>query len=88
MAMEKYDIDKAAFEARFAGWFRENRPKLGSQTKWVILMGVSENTVRNWEQGVHTPEGYYMVRILELLDATIEDVLSFEAKRRYLKAVS
>lgn len=46
------------FEVRTANDVVRVRGKLGlSQTKFAALLGISENTLQNWEQGRRQPTG-------------------------------
>ena len=46
------------FEVRTANDVVRVRGKLGlSQTKFAALLGISENTLQNWEQGRRRPTG-------------------------------
>jgi putative transcriptional regulator len=51
-------------EVRTANDVGRGRGKLGlSQTKFAALLGVSENTLQNWEQGRRQPTGPAKVRL-------------------------
>ena len=37
-------------------------------------IGVSEKTIRNWENGISVPSGKYIVPLLECYECTWEDI--------------
>ena len=89
-----YELERERFEAQWPLWFSAHRREYGSLSKWAITLGTTIQSVTNWskpaERGGNVPKGYYMVRILYLLDADYFDVLEHDAtedKRRHLVSV-
>jgi putative transcriptional regulator len=58
-AIERGDLKPSrTFEVRTANDVVRVRGKLGlSQTKFAMLLGISEDTLQNWEQGRRKPTG-------------------------------
>ena len=53
------------------------RDKLGfTQVSLAEILGVSQGTVANWENGARKPDVFMLKRIAEVLGCTTDDLLS------------
>jgi hypothetical protein len=93
MATRQQDMlfagERARFKEVFPIWFHANRVRFGSLKKWAWVLGTSVQAVIAWQtpidEGGSLPSGYFMARILALLDSNYEEILETDdaALERY-----
>jgi hypothetical protein len=77
--------ERRGFERAFYQWFRDHRQDYGSLRRWALTIGVSVQAITRWQKDPHlpagdpergsVPNGYFMARILDLMDASYDSIL-------------
>ena len=49
-----------------------------TQRQLAILLGVKQNTISNWENGVREPSFVMMIEMSKIFDCTLDDLVKGE----------